>query len=156
MNGLIFLFFLFFFVFPLLKNISKGTRKSTNRYQEIAKRLQEEARNRTQQADHGVTKARKHQQLHRNDSSDVFPEEHEAHVQARYIRDQKEFAKMERTIHSKNNRAMTRVSNKTRDDWGTRGDNGLTSSKSIIIVLLLLLLAYLIFSAVFPELSPRN
>lgn len=156
MNGLIFLFFLFFFVFPLLKNISKGTRKSTNRYQEIAKRLQVEARNRVQQADHGVTKARKHQQLHRNDSSDVFPEEHQAHVKARQMRDRKEFAKMERTIHGKNNRAMTRVSNKTREDWGARGDSGMTSSKSIIIILLLLLLAYLIFSAFFPEFNPRN
>ena len=155
MEGLIFIFFLIFFVFPFLKNLSKNTSKSANRYQKIAKRLQEEARQRGEPTDHGVTKARKHQQLHRNDNSNVFPEEHQAHVRARQKRDRAEYRKMEQTIHSKENKAMTKVANKGRIDWGTRGDNGMTSSKAIIMFFLMVLLAHSIVAAFFPELIPK-
>jgi hypothetical protein len=154
MNGLIFFLFLIFFVFPILKNISKTTKKtkSKSKYQVIAEKLQQEARQRMEQGGHDGTRRRKHQQLHKNDGSDVFPDEHLEHVQARDRRDRQEYRKMEATIHGKKNRAMTKVANKSRTDWGTRGDSGLTSSRGIMIFVLLLALVYFIILAFFPGL----
>jgi len=63
---------------------------------------------------------------------------------------------MERNIHSKQSRAMSRVSNKSRNDWGAKGESGMTSSKGVIIFLLLLLLAHFIIAAFAPDLIPGS
>lgn len=148
MDGFIFLIFFIFFVLPFIKRINKGSKKTVSKYKDLSKNVK------TWGMDHGQVKQKRHRDLHRNDSSNVFPEDHDDRVRARDLRDRKELTRMESNIHGKNNRAMTKVSNKSRSDWGERGERGLTSSKSVVIFLLLLVLAHFIVVAVAPNLIP--
>lgn len=148
MDGLIFFIFLIFFVFPFLKKINSATKKSGKTYKDFSKKMN------TWGLDHGQVKQKRHEQLHSQNNSDVFPEDHAERVRARDKRDRKEFRRMETNIHSRVNRAMTKVSNKSQTGWGSKGESGMTSSKTVMIAFLLLLLVYLIISAFAPELLP--
>ena len=146
MDGFIFFIFLIFFVFPFLKKISSASKKTGANYKQFSKKMNSWG------MDHGQVKQRRHEQLHSQDNSQVFPEDHAARVRARDKRDRKEFMRMETNIHSRVNKAMTKVSNKSQSGWGSKGESGLTSSKAVLIVFLLLVLAYLIISAFAPDL----
>jgi len=149
-DGFIFLIFLLFFVFPFLKRINKSAKKPTRKYRDLSKKTGGWG------LDHGQVRQQRHRDQHKNDSSHVFPEDHDDRVRARNQRDLRELLKMERNIHSKQNRAMSRVSNKSRNDWGAKGESGMTSSKGVIIFLLLLLLAHFIIAAFAPDLIPGS
>lgn len=154
MDGFIFIIFLLFFVFPILKKINKAARKPakkpTSKYRNLPKKSNPWG------VDHGQVRQERHQQLHSQDNSQVFPEEHAERVRVRDKRDRKEHRRMETNIHSRDNNAMSRVSNKSRLDWGARGESGMTSSKGVAIFFLLLLLTYFIIAAVAPELLLGN
>lgn len=53
------------------------------------------------------------------------------------------------------NKAIERVGNKTVENWGSRGDHGLTSSKGVILALIILWLAYYIIANFFPQILGR-
>lgn len=148
MNGFIFFAIFIFFVIPFLKSLNKNAKKP-------APRNLDRQRNASPWGeDHGQVKQQRHQVLHRQDSFQVFPEDHADRVRARDKRDRKENRRMETNIHSRINEAMTRVSNKSRSDWGAKGDSGLMSSKGVVVFLLLILLAHFIIVAFAPELLP--
>jgi hypothetical protein len=149
MNEFIFFVFLIFILLPFIKKaIKSSTNLSANNKRRPAKANWGQT--------HGQIKAQLHKQLHKNDASNVFPEEHQANVRERDQRDRQEYRKMEKVIHGRNNKAMTKVGNKSRTDWGTRGESGATSSKMIMTVILLVLLAHFIIAGFFPELIPGN
>ena len=149
MGGFIFFVFLVLFVLPIIKEAIKNSNNLN------APNRREKPKSAWGQT-HGQIKAQLHKQLHSQDNADVFPEEHQARVRERDKRDRQEFKKMESTIHGRRNRAMTKVGNKSRHDWGTRGESELTSWKTIMTVILLVLLAHFIIAGFFPELIPGN
>lgn len=147
MDGFFIFFVLVFFVLPaIFKSMNKNGKSSS--------RKRRPSRTNKWGQSHGQIKAQLHKQLHSRDSADVFPEEHQAHVAARDQRDIQEFRKIEKAIHGRNNKAMTKVGNKSRTDWGVRGESGLTSSKAIVTLILLVLLAHFIVAGFFPTLLP--
>ncbi|NNC36270.1 MAG: hypothetical protein EX271_07585 [Acidimicrobiales bacterium] len=150
MDGFIILLFLIFFVIPFIKRMTKNTKKSVSKYRDLSKNVK------TWGMDHGQVKQQRHRQLQKNNDSHVFPEDHDDRVRARDLRDRKELRRMETNIHGKHNKAMTKVSNKSRTDWGTKGEGRMTSSKSVMIFLLLLLLAHFVIVAFAPNLVPGS
>jgi len=149
-DGFIFLIFLLFFVFPFLKRLNKSSKKPTRKYRNVSKKVSGWG------MENGQVRQQQHKQSHKNVSSDVFPEDHDDRVRARDQHARREYLKMEKNIHSKQNNAMTRISNKSRNDWGSKGESGITSSKAVIIFLLLILLAHFIVAAFAPDLIPGN
>jgi hypothetical protein len=150
MDGFIFLIFLLFFILPFLKRISKNPKKSASNSRNYSKKATPWG------ADHGQVKQKRHGDMHRRDNSEAFPEDHAKRVRERDKRDRKENRRMETNIHSRMNDAMTKVSNKSDDGWGSKGESGMTSSKGVAIFFLLLFLAYFIMAAVAPDLLPRK
>lgn len=149
MNEFIFFVILVFIVLPFIR---KAIKSSNSLNANNLERAPKSAWGQT----HGQIKAQLNKQRHGNTDSNVFPEEHQAHVRERDQRDRQEYRKMEKAIHGRNNTPMIKISNKSRSDWGVRGESGATSSKMIITVLLLVLLAHFIIAGFFPELIPGN
>lgn len=134
MDGFIFLIFLLFFVFPFLKRVNKSAKKPTRKYRHVSKNTGGWG-----EAGGQIRQPRQIQQ-HQNNGA----------------RSRLEYLAKEKNIRDKKNDAMTKVSNKSRMDWGARGESSMTSSKSIVIFLLLVLLAHFIIAAFAPDLIPGS
>ena len=150
MDGFIFILFFLFFVLPFLRRLNKSAKKTTRQFRNLPKKANPWGMDHRQ----GTQKPRP--QAQQSDAVIAFPEDHAVRVRKRDMRDRKELLRMELDNRSKKNQAMTRVSNKSRSDWGARGESGISSSKSIMIFVLLLVLAHFILVAVAPDLIPGN
>ncbi|PHR94367.1 MAG: hypothetical protein COA69_01870 [Robiginitomaculum sp.] len=95
---------------------------------------------------HSNAKRRNHMRMHSKDKSTVFPEEHQAKVQARDLRDAQENRKIEKAIHGRTNFGIVRASNKSREDWGVRGETGVGSFKGLVTLMVLAVVGYLLVS----------
>lgn len=160
----IFLFIAFLVIRNLMGDKTKKVVKSTNAFQDLQKQLgippnldKEDVKyaqkkrmlnrralamqlKQSGQFGHSDARQNSHDELHSQDNSDAFPDEHQAHVRARDSKDVRERQKMENTIHSKSNRGIIRVSNKSTDGWGAKGDTGLVNVNVIAVGLFLLVL----------------
>ncbi len=71
---------------------------------------------------HSDKKNTTHKRLHQGDTNTAFPQEHQERVRQRDLRDTAANRKMEKNIHNAKNVGIIKAGNKSRDDWGVKGD----------------------------------
>lgn len=150
MDYIFFIVFIIFFVLPWFnkakKKNKKNARGSSNKGSNWGQTHEQIKANKY---GHSGASNTAHKRLHSRDTSNAFPEEHQAHVRQRDQRDRIENRKMEETIHSRKNVGIIRASNKGRDDWGARGD------KASLSGLLALLIGGVVLLVIASEILPR-
>lgn len=150
MNGFLTFIFIIFFVVPILKNIFGGgakTGKKASKYGQSHAQIKKQIQNHG----HSGVKKQTHNRMHSNDGSSVFPADHQNRVQARDIRDTQKFKTMEKTMHSRKNRGVVKTGNKSRADWGARGDKEFFSLSNVLKLIVLVAIAYAVAHRFFPE-----
>jgi hypothetical protein len=144
-----FIFFLIV-VFVILPNLSKIGKSNTNGAKQKYKTGQKTwgkphaqmTKVITDKYGHSNKRSVRHKQMHSKDGNQVFPEEHKDHVREREKRDKRAVQVMENVMHGRKNQGITRVANKGREDWGTRGDAGLGLFGALIGMIVLGFIVY--------------
>lgn len=156
MNGFILIVFLIFFAGPLFKKIfgvSKPKPKKASNWGQTHEQIKRQAQAKKNPHGHDGTRQQVHKTMHRQDGASVFPEEHQARVRARDLRDKIKNKKMESVIHSRNNRGIIRARSKGRTDWGERAHQG--GSKGLIVFIIIVAVIYILFGSQILDLINR-
>ena len=148
MNFFFIILFIIFFVVPAISKAGKKNKRSKKSRPRPSPRPQQSnwgaSNAQMRSRGHDGTKGRTHQDLHSGDGDlNVFTEDHQARVRARDLRDLVKNRKIEKAMHGRQNRGITRAGNKGRDDWGVRVGGG---GKGWVILLALAAFAYWAYS----------
>ena len=140
MDGLIFFLIFVFVIVPIFKNIFKAPQRNQKRSRKSAPppqknpwgEVQSELKNRLQDLQGGSGQTHQH------------PVSSASTYAKRARMDRKQAAETRAVARGRNAKAMTKVSNRSRNDWGARGDKGLTSSKAIFSMILVAIAVYVV------------
>ena len=148
MNFFFIALFVIFFVIPTITKAGKKNKRPKKSRPRPRPQQSNWGKSNAQMRNHGHdgSKRRTHQDLHSGDGdSNVFTQDHQARVRARDLRDRVKNRKMEKTIHGRNNKGITRAGNKGRDDWGVRAGGG--GGKVLVALMLFGAIAYWAYRA---------